>query len=195
MTNAHTARDWALAALGDEVGDRQAFRRRLDERGGGVEVRHRHRQHVRLLGLGRRPLLDGLGDRPLDDARGRARCVPRDAGRLPRDGRAFPHHAVRAEPAGPDGAAGGLVRGLLRRADGRRDALRAIPEALPRVPPAAHDGVERQARDARRPPRRLPDRRRLLGRAGHERPAQLLPADPPGHEADPGRLDRLRARR
>ena len=42
---------------------------------------------------------------------------------------------------------------------------------------------------------RLPDRRRVLGRAGHERPAQLLPADPPGHEADPGRLDRLRARR
>ena len=41
--------------------------------------------------------------------------------------------------------------------------------------------------------RRLRDGRRLLGRAGHERPAQLLPADPPGHEADPGRPDRLRA--
>ena len=47
-------------------------------------------------------------------------------------------------------------------------------------------------RHARRPPRRLRDRRRLLGRAGDERPAQLLPADPPGHEADPGRPDRLR---
>ena len=34
--------------------------------------------------------------------------------------------------------------------------------------------------------------RGLLGRAGHERPAQLLPADPPGHQADPGRPDRLR---
>ena len=33
--------------------------------------------------------------------------------------------------------------------------------------------------------RRLRDRRRLLGRAGDERPALLLPADPPGHEADP----------
>ena len=37
------------------------------------EVRHRHRQHVRLLGLGRRPLLDGFGHRPVDDDRHRAR--------------------------------------------------------------------------------------------------------------------------
>ena len=37
----------------------------------------------------------------------------------------------------------------------------------------------------------LPDRRGLLGRARHQRPARLLPADPPGHQADPGRLHRL----
>ena len=77
-------------------------------------------------------------------------------------------------------------------ADGRRDALRAVPQALPGLPPAADDGVQRQARDARRTPRRLRDRRDLLGRAGDQRPAQLLPADPPGHEADPGRPDRVR---
>ena len=41
-------------------------------------------------------------------------------------------------------------------------------------------------------PRRLRDRRGLLGRAGDQRPAQLLPADPPGHQADPGRPHRLR---
>ena len=75
MTNARTAREWALAKLGVGGGDRQALRRRLDQRRGGRRVRHRHRQHVRLLGLGRRPLLDGLGDRPLDDARDRARGV------------------------------------------------------------------------------------------------------------------------
>ena len=40
-------------------------------------------------------------------------------------------------------------------------------------------------------PRRLRDRRRLLGRAGDQRPALLLPADPPGDEADPLRPDRL----
>ena len=32
----------------------------------------------------------------------------------------------------------------------------------------------------------------LLGRAGHQRPARLLPADPSGHPADPGRLHRVR---
>ena len=44
-------------------------------------------------------------------------------------------------------------------------------------------------------PGRLRDRRRLLGRAGDQRPALLLPADPPGDEADPLRLHRLHAAR
>ncbi len=74
MTNARTAREWLLAGLRRRGGGgRQALRRRLDQRRGGGEVRHRHREHVRLLGLGRRPLLDGLGDRPLDDAGDRPR--------------------------------------------------------------------------------------------------------------------------
>jgi Glucose-6-phosphate isomerase len=38
----------------------------------------------------------------------------------------------------------------------------------------------------------LRHRRGLLGRAGHQRPAQLLPAHPPGHHDHPGRPDRLR---
>ena len=84
MTNAHTARDWLLAGLnGEQARHRQAFRRRLDQRRGGGEVRHRHRQHVRLLGLGRRALFDGFGHRPLDHARHRPGQFPRHAGRLP----------------------------------------------------------------------------------------------------------------
>ena len=115
---AHRARRgrWRARRRG---GGREALRRRLDERRGGGGVRDRHRQHVRLLGLGRRPLLDGLGDRAVDDDRDRARRVPRDARRLPRDGRALPHGAVRAEPAGAARPADRLVRRLLRRADGR----------------------------------------------------------------------------
>ena len=35
------------------------------------------------------------------------------------------------------------------------------------------------------------DRPDLLGRAGHQRPALVLPADPPGHAADPVRLHRV----
>ena len=65
-------------------GGRQALRRRLDQRRRSREVRHRHGEHVRVLGLGRRPLLDGFGDRPVDHARHRPRQLPRDARRLPR---------------------------------------------------------------------------------------------------------------
>ena len=82
LEDVHDARDDDERALGAGVGarrarrrgrGREALRRRLDERGRGRDVRHRPGEHVRLLGLGRRPLLDGLGDRPLDDARDRAR--------------------------------------------------------------------------------------------------------------------------
>ena len=74
MTNARTrARVGARRARRRRGRDRQALRRRLDQRRGRRRVRDRHREHVRLLGLGRRPLLDGLGDRALDHARDRAR--------------------------------------------------------------------------------------------------------------------------
>ena len=42
---------------------------------------------------------------------------------------------------------------------------------------------------------RLRHRPDLLGRARHQRPALVLPADPPGHAADSLRLHRLRPRR
>ena len=53
-----------------------------------------------------------LADRPGE--------LSRHARRLPRDGRAFPERPVRAQPAGADGTARGLVQQFLRRADGRR---------------------------------------------------------------------------
>ena len=118
------------------LGDERAISRHFvavstnAERGRGL--RHRHGEHVRVLGLGRRALLDGLGDRVVDHDRHRPGALPRHARRLPRDGRAFPHGAVRAQPAGADGPAHGLVHQLLRRADRGRAALRPVPEALPR---------------------------------------------------------------
>ena len=98
----HGARMAARGAEG-RGGRRAALRRGLDEPGGGREVRHRPGEHVRLLGLGRRPLLDVVRDRPLDDARDRPRRVPRVPRRRPRDRRALPHRAVRAQPARPHG--------------------------------------------------------------------------------------------
>ena len=193
MTNAQDRARVVAGGPGRRRGrGRQALRRRLDQRRRRRRVRHRHREHVRLLGVGRRPLLDGLGDRALDDAGDRPGPLRRDAGRLPRHGRALPRSAGGLEPADADGPAGGLVLGLLRRPDQRRLPLRPVPAPLPRLPAAADDGVQRQARHPRRRPRRLRHRRDLLGRAGDQRPAQLLPADPPGDAPDSLRLHRLR---
>ena len=69
-------------------------------------------------------------------------------------------------------------------ADARRAAVRAVPDALSGLPAAAADGEQRQARRPRRATRvdyqTGPD---LLGRARHRRPALVLPAAAPGHEA------------
>ena len=193
LTNAGTAPGLAdrRARRG---GRREALRRRQHERGGRPRLRHRPGEHVRLLGLGGRPLLGRLGDRPVADDRDRARGLPRDADRLPRRRRALPHGAVRAEHAGADGPAGRLVRRLLRRADARDPAVQPAPREVPRVPAAARHGVERQVGGPGRRARRRADRPGGVGHARHERPARVLPADPSGHGADPGRLHRVRAR-
>ena len=60
MTNAQSAREWLVDRSGRRSEGRgEAFRGRLDERRQGGGVRHRYDQHVRLLGLGRRTILDG----------------------------------------------------------------------------------------------------------------------------------------
>ena len=79
-------------------------------------------------------------------------------------------------------------------ADGGGAAVRELPEALPGLPPAADDGEQRQARDARRRAGDLRHQPDLLGRARHQRAALVLPADSPGHAADSVRLHRLRPR-
>ena len=97
-----------------------------------------------------------------------------------------------AQRAAADGAAQRLVHQLPRRPDPRRAALRPAAAPLPGVPPAADDGVQRQGRALGRRAGRHRHRRGVLGRAGHQRAARVLPADPPGHPADPGRLHRVR---
>ena len=185
----------AAAGLGwRRQGGGQAFRGGLHERRQGVRVRDRHREHVRLLGLGGRALFHGLRHRSVDDARRRSRALPRAPGRLPPDGRTLPHRPLRAQPARAPGFADRLVHGFLRHGDRGHSALRAIPEALSCIPPTADDGEQRQARHAGRRRGRLPHRARLLGRAGDQRAAFLLPADPSGDPSDSLRLHRVRPR-
>ena len=76
MTNAQTAREWALTALGDESAIAKHFVAVSTNADAVANVRHRHGEHVRVLGLGRRPLLHDVGDRPLDDDRRRPGPVP-----------------------------------------------------------------------------------------------------------------------
>ena len=193
MTNARTARAWSLAALRDEKAVAKHFVAVSTNAAEVDEVRHRHGQHVRLLGLGRRPLLHGLGDRPLHHARRRARALPRHAGRLPRHGRALPHGAVRA-------ATCRCIMGLLavwynNFFGAQTVAVLPYEQYLKRFPAYLQQlAMESNGKHVtpRRRAGRLSDRPDLLGRAGHERTALVLPADPPGHEADPVRLHRLR---
>jgi len=62
MTNAHTARDWSLKGLGGESKPWPSISSRSRHCREGIRVRHRYRQHVRVLGLGWWTLFHGLGD-------------------------------------------------------------------------------------------------------------------------------------
>ena len=140
LTNARLCRAWLLEGLDghDEArGGRPALRRRLDRARQGRRLRDRPRQRLRLLGLGRRPLLDGLRDRHLAGRRDRARAVRRAAGRHARHGRALPDHRARPQRPGADGAAQRLVHRLPRRADPRGAAVRPAAAPVPGLPAAA----------------------------------------------------------
>ena len=68
LTNAKSARQWVLQQLGgDETAVAKHFVAVSTNAEACVRVRHRHRQHVRLLGLGRWTVLDGLGHRAVDE--------------------------------------------------------------------------------------------------------------------------------
>ena len=69
MTNAHSARDWSLSGLGgDEKAVAKHFVAVSTNAAGSSQIRDRHGQHVRFLGLGWRALLHGFRDRTVDHA-------------------------------------------------------------------------------------------------------------------------------
>ena len=134
----------------------EALRRGVDQQEAGRRLRHQHRQHVRLLGLGRRALLGGLGDRPVGDGGHRQGAVRRIPGRLPHRRRTLPHRAAGGECACAAWPYRPLVQQLLRCAVARGAAVLQRPGPVRRLPAAADDGVQRQVgarrRDARSPP-------------------------------------------
>ncbi len=196
MTNAESARRWLLAGLG---GDAKAVARHF------VAVSTNARK-VAEFGIDTANMFgfwDWVGGRySMDSAIGLSTmlAVGPENFRAMLDGFHQMDEHFRTAPfernlPGAPRAADRLVHGLLRGRDGGRPALRAVPEALPRVPAAAHDGEQRQARHARRDGGRLRHRPRLLGRAGHQRAAFVLPAHPSGNPSHPLRLHRLRRSR
>ena len=90
MTNAQHRAGLVAGRAGRRGRGGQALRRGVHQRRRGQQVRHRHRQHVRLLELGRRPVLDGVGDRPVHHDRDRPGELRPAAGRLARHRRALP---------------------------------------------------------------------------------------------------------
>ena len=196
MTNARTRARLGAAALGDDAADCQALRRRLDQRGRGGQVRHRYGQHVRLLGLGRRPLFDGLGHRPLDHDRHRAGALPRTCS---------PASTPWTSTSAPRPLSSNLpvLLGLLtiwynNFFGAQTVAVLPYDQYLKRFPAylqqlTMESNGKRVTLDGAAIG--LRDGAGLLGRARHQRAALVLPADPPGHQADPMRLHRLRAAR
>ncbi len=181
MTNAHAARAWLVAALGDDA------------------VAHHfvavstNAEKVADFGIDPANMFgfwDWVGGRySMDSSIGLSTMIAigpdgfrRLLERLPRDGRALRDCVAGRQRATADGAAVGVEPQLPRHRDDCGAAVLAVPVALPRVPAAAHHGEQRQVRAAGRQSRRLPDGRHLLGRARDERAALLLPAPAPGHE-------------
>ena len=163
MTNAQTAREWLLAALGDEAAIARHF----------VAV-STNAEEVAKFGIDTANMFgfwDWVGGRySMDSAIGLSTMLaigPERFRELLAGFHAMDEH-FRTTPFERNLP---VLMGLLAvwygdffgAQTGGRAAVRAVPEALPRLPPAADDGVERQARHARRAGGRLRDRRRLSG--------------------------------
>ena len=155
MTNAHSARDWAMAALG---GDAKAVAKHF------VAV-STNAAKVMEFGIDTANMFgfwDWVGGRySMDSAIGLSTMIAigPDNFRAMLGGFHEMDEHFRTAPFERNlpvlmGADRPLVQRLLRCADGRRAALRPVSEALPGVPSATDDGEQRQACHARRAARR-----------------------------------------
>ena len=178
-TRAHVAKHFVALSTNDEGGD---------------EVRHRHRRTCSRSGTGS---AGATRSGPRSGCRSRCAIGMDNFEELlagaPRDGRALPHRR-RSSRTCPVMLAllGVWYNNFFGRPDAGDPALRPVHAPLRRVLPAGRHGVAtaRASTATAQRDRRLHDRPGHLGRAGHQRAARVLPADPPGHEAHPVRLPR-----
>ena len=181
-------------ARGDERG-RAALRRGIDERGRKCGVRDRYREHVRVLGLGRRAVLDVVGDRPVADGRDRARALRGAARRRARDGRALPDRAVRREPAGDRwGCSSCWYRDFL---DAQTHAVVPYAQPLGKLPSYLQQlEMESNGKSVRHRRRAgaVPTGAIVWGTAGTNGQHAYFQLLHQGNDARPDRLHRLRAR-
>ena len=185
-----------VGALGDEAAVARHFVAVSTNAAKVGRVRHRHRQHVRLLGLGRRALLDGLGDRAVDDDR---RSGPRTSGRCsPASTRWTSTSGRRRSSATCRRCSACSTVWYANFFGAETVAVLPYDQYLKRFPAYLQQlTMESNGKSVTLDGTRVdyPTGPDLLGRAGHERPALVLPADPPGHAADPVRLHRVPASR
>ena len=190
MTNAKSAREWALAQLGDESAIAKHF----------VAV-STNAQLVRSSGS-TRPTCSASGTGWAGATRWTRRSACRRCWRSARSSSrrcsaAFTRststsaRAAGAESAGADGPAGVWYGDFF---GSQSIGVMPYEQYLKRFPAYLQQlTMESNGKHVTlTAARRLRDGRGLLGRAGNQRPAQLLPAASPGHEADPRRPDRLR---
>jgi glucose-6-phosphate isomerase len=123
MTNAHTARAWALETLKHSAAIARHFVAVSTNAEGvgkfGIDT-------ANILGFGfgvGGPLLDGFGDRTLHHDRDWSGQFPQAARRFPRDGRSFSHRPIRAQSSCSPRPPSNLQQQLSRRAKRRCFAL------------------------------------------------------------------------
>ena len=172
---------------------RRALRRRLDERRRGGGVRHRHRQHVRLLGVGRRALLGRLGDRPVPHARSSDPTASPSCctGSTSSTSTSAP---PRRRPT-PRCCSGSSGSGTATSSGFATKAVLPYAEELARFPAYLQQlDMESNGKSVRvdGSPVTLDTGPIVWGEPGHERPARVLPTAAPGHPHRPGRLHRVR---
>jgi glucose-6-phosphate isomerase len=172
MTNAHSARDWLLASLHDDKAVANHF---VAVSTNAAEVAKFGINTDNMFGF-----WDWVGGRySMDSAIGLSTmlAVGPDHFRAMLDGFHAMDEHFRTAPFAQN------LPVLM--------GLRSVSRTLPSLLAATDDGVQRQARHARRGQRQLSDRADLLGRARHQWPALLLPADSSGLQVDSLRFHRL----